>query len=150
MTTRSEQRPQLLYSSSSGEGAQNGNGKQERIGHAAPEGEVDPLTTAATPHNIATTPTPPTTTTGNAGGGSASESKADDEGSGGGGGIGGGDGGTSEPAESVKPAAAASASSPPSSAIQHHFFLEQPRPQLETLDPQLLQVHTRQQVSVRV
>lgn len=147
MTTRSEQRPQLLYSASNGEeGAQNGNGKQERLGHGAPDGEAaDPLTTtitAATPHNTATTPTPPSTTSGNTEGESVSESKADDEAcvSGDGGGDGGG---TSESATAKTPSVApAAVSSPPSSAIQHHFFLGEPRPQLETLDPKLLQVYS--------
>lgn len=145
MTTRSEQRPQLLYSASSGDGAQNGSSKQERLGHSSPEGESDPLTSTATPHNTATTPTPPSTTTGNTEGECASESKGDDEAGGSGGGDGGG-GGTSE---NSKPSAASTPAAPPSSGLQHHFFLEQPRPQLDKLDSQaqLLQVQQQQQPS---
>ena len=139
MTTRSESRPQLLYSASNDEDAQTG-GKQERKGHGSPETEFEPLPTTTTTTTTTTTSTStPTTADTDANGDGVSESKGDDENCVNGGGEGGGGGGDSNEAGKTCDASSSLVVAP-SSGLQHHFTLDFPRAQLEKLEPELLQV----------
>ena len=138
MTTRSEQRPQLLYSASSGDDAQSGTGKQETKGHSSPESEFELITTTTTTTATATTTTTTIASTpaDSTDGDYLSENKGESESCvNGDGDEGGGSNEASKSSAAATPSAAA-----PSSGFQHHFYLEHPRPQMDNLDPQLLQV----------